>query len=221
MPRRRTRAEVEIEAKLDALDPSSKRHQVLSAVRDFKASWVVVGEELTKVREKSLFEGWGYTNFETYCRRELRIKNDTANRLTRSFSFLRDHEPTALDERQQRELPPLDVVDLLSQARERAQIKPSELDTIRQEVFDPDTAVPTKGQVVKRFREIDPDAFKPPPRESKPDASAELRKALLLAERLQSILEILPRISREAIQNVRTLVSELREKFEKTRQKSA
>jgi hypothetical protein len=159
MPRRRTRAEVEIEAKLDALDPSSKRHLVLSAVRDFKASWVAVGEELTQVREQELFEGWGYTNFETYCRRELRIKNDTANKLTRSFSFLRDHEPTALDEREQRELPPLDVVDLLSQARERAQVKPSELDAIRQEVFDPDTAVPTKGQVVKRFREIDPDAF--------------------------------------------------------------
>ena len=97
MPRRRSRAEIEIETKLTALDPSSKRHHVLSAVRDFKASWVVVGEELTEVREKSLFEGWGYTNFETYCRRELRIKNDTANRLTRSCSFQSDHETPSRD----------------------------------------------------------------------------------------------------------------------------
>lgn len=221
MPRRRSRAEVEIEAKLTTLDPSSKRYHVLSAVRDFKASWVTVGEELTEVREKSLFERWGYTNFETYCRRELRIKNDTATKLTRSFSFLRDHEPKALDERQQRELPPLDVVDLLSQARERSQVQPSELDTIRQEVFDPEMVPPTKSQVVKRFREIDPEAFKSPPRQPKPDAEAELRKALLLAERLQSILEVLPRISREAIKSVRALVAELREKFEKTRSRSA
>jgi hypothetical protein len=221
MARRRTRAEVEIEAKLQALDPSTKRYQVLSAVRDFKASWVAVGEELTEVRESSLFEEWGYTNFETYCRRELRIKDDTANKLTRSFSFLRDHEPQALDERQQRELPPLDVVDLLSQARERAQVEPSELDTIRREVFDPEAGPVTRGQVVKRFREIDPDAFRPPPRQPKPNQDEELRKALLLAERLQSILEVLPRVSRDGLENVRALAGELRDEFDKNRSKSA
>jgi hypothetical protein len=221
MPRRRTRAEVEIEAKLQALDPATKRFRVLSAVRDFKASWVAVGEELTEVRESSLFEEWGYTNFETYCRRELRIKDDTANKLTRSFSFLRDHEPQALDERQQRELPPLDVVDLLSQARERAQVAPNELDTIRREVFDPEAGPVTRGQVVKRFREVDPDAFRPPPRSPKPNQDEELRKALLLAERLQSIIEALPRVSREAMKNVRALAAELRERFDKTRSKSA
>ena len=206
-------------ARLGSASQSSMRS--LSAVRDFKASWVAVGEELTAVREGSLFERWGYTSFETYCRRELRIKNETANKLTRSFSFLRDHEPTALDQRQERELPPLDVVDLLSQARERARVEPSQLDSIRQEVFDPELAPPTRNQVVKRFREIDPDAFKPAPRAPRPDADAELRRALLLAERLQSVLEVLPRISREAIKNVRALVAELREKFERTRSRSA
>ena len=89
MDRQRSRTEVEMEAQLKTLDPSSERYATLSAARDFKASWVALGELLTRVREGSLYREWGYSSFEAYARRELRIRQDTANKLTRSFSFLR------------------------------------------------------------------------------------------------------------------------------------
>ncbi len=217
--RRRSRAEAEIEAKLATLDPKSPRYQVLAAVRDFKAAWVQVGERLTRVREEEQFRGWGYSTFEQYCRRELRIKNETANKLTRSFSFLRDHEPKVLAQAHERELPPLDVVDLLSQARERAKIKPADLDGIRREVFENPSA--TRGQVVQRFRELDPEAFRGPPRSEKSDPAADVRRALLLAERLQALLEELPDVSRDARRGVGAAVEELREKFVATRKHDA
>ena len=93
MDRRRTRGEAEIEALLAKLQPGSERHGALSAARDFKASWVALGERLTQIRESGQYSQWGYKTFEAYVRGELRLKPETANKLTRSFSFLRDHEP--------------------------------------------------------------------------------------------------------------------------------
>jgi hypothetical protein len=223
MGRRHNRSEAEMTAQLEALDPASPRYQVLHVARQFKAAWVDLGERLTQVRESNAFTQWGYTSFEAYCRRELHIKQDTANKLTRSFAFLRDHEPTMLEHRDTRELPPLDVVDLLSQAKERTKVSDDAFDSIREQVFDPEAKPPTKNDVVKRFREVDPEAFKPAPKPATtPATDNDLRKALLLAERLQSLLEAQgDGVSKEAVQNARNVVRELRERFSQTQRQGA
>lgn len=220
MARRKSRAEVEIETQLGTLDPKSERHVVLSAARDFKVAWVELGNRLTAVRESNSWQNWGYSTFDAYCRRELHIRRDTANKLTRSYSFLRDHEPSALQDRERRELPPLDVVDLLSQAEERAKLSGDQFDMIREEIFAPDNVIPTKGQVLKRFREFDPDAFRSAPRKNAP-VEGDIRKALLLAERLQALMEVQDGVSTTALNGVRRAVSELRQIFEAAAQKSA
>src|SRR5262245_30688537 len=139
MAHRTSRAEAEMDALLGQLDPSSDRYRVLSAARAFKAAWVVMGEELTALREKETFRDWGYPTFEAYCRRELRLKSETANKLTRSFGYLRDHEPAVLEGGVVRELPPLDVVDLLSRARERTKLSEEQISDIAETVFYPET----------------------------------------------------------------------------------
>jgi hypothetical protein len=225
MGRRTNRSEAEMSAQLDALDPESPRFRVLSAARQFKACWVDLGERLTEVRESNAFTQWGYTSFEAYCRRELHIKQDTANKLTRSFAFLRDHEPNVLEKRDSRDLPPLDVVDLLSQAKERTKVSDDAFDTIREQLFDPEAKPPTKNDVMKKFREVDPEAFRPAakPAESKAQGGDnDLRKALLLAERLESLLQAQgDGVSKEALQNARNVVTELRERFSQTRRQGA
>ena len=198
-----------MESKLQSLEPSSFRFQVLSVAKDFKAVWVRMGELLTKVRESRQYEQWGYASFEAYCRREVRVRQDTANKLTRSFSFVRDHEPEALKEEQERELPPLDVVDLLSRAKERTEVSQEQLDTIRHDVFHGDQA-PTRQRLIKRFREIDPEAFRaqkktPPSDTDDPD----LRKALLIAERLMSLLEPAQTVSMACKGAMQSVVGEL------------
>ena len=67
MTRRRSKAEVEMENLLRTLDPSSERFRVLAAARDFKASWVILGEILTTVRDSNAFKEWGYSSFEAYA----------------------------------------------------------------------------------------------------------------------------------------------------------
>ncbi|MEM6532844.1 MAG: hypothetical protein AAF654_09470 [Myxococcota bacterium] len=218
MTRRKSRSEIEMEVQLEQLDPETPRYQVLRAARDFKASWVALGELLTTVRESREFEKWGYTDFEKYCRRELHIKKDTANKLTRSYAFLRDHEPTVLEqpEAMPRELPPLDVVDLLTRARERAKVSDEQFEAIRKDVFSEETAPPTRAAVVKRFREVDPEAFKPAAKPKPTPGSggpAEVKKALLLAERLGAVLELLP-VTPTSQDSVRSVVTELKHLFD-------
>jgi len=215
--RRRTRSEVEIEAQLETLPKGSERYVVLAAARDFKIAWVGLGDRLTAVRESGGWRNWGYLSFEAYCRRELQLRSDTANKLTRSYAFLRDHEPQALANRKTHELPALDVVDLFTRARERTSVPSRQIDSIREEVFSSEEGVPTRNQVVKRFREIDPNAFRNPA----PTGGVDLRQALLLAERLQSMLEKHRGVSEGAKSGVRRAARELKDLFEASRKKSA
>ncbi len=209
-----------MDAQLQQLDPASERHQVLQAARGFKASWVALGQRLTLAREQKQFVGWGFSSFEAYCRRELRLRPETANKLTRSFAFLRDHQPEAASGPTQRELPPLDVVDLLSQAKERTQLTPEALSVLQEEAFAPEAKV-TKQGLLKKLREVDPQAFRAVNAPATPADSAnddpsrriELRKALLLAERLESVLRGQGGISEQAMGHARSVVSELRERF--------
>ncbi|HSI05565.1 MAG: hypothetical protein ACAI38_01030 [Myxococcota bacterium] len=220
MERRRSRGEAEIEALLAKLPPGSDRHACLSAARDFKASWVALGDRLTKLRETGQYAQWGYKTFEAYVRNELRMKPDTANKLTRSYSFLRDHEPEALSAPIARELPPLDVVDLLSRAREKAKVSDEQFDNIRHEAFDADEGPMTRSEVMKRFREIDPDAFKPQPKKAGGAVAADgnVRKALLLAERLESLLVAIQGLSEDAQRHAQSVTVELRTIFLETQQ---
>jgi hypothetical protein len=209
-----------MEEQLAELSPGTPRFDALHAARDFKASWVHFGECLTDVRENSEFKDWGYSTFDSYCRRELRIKPDTANKLTRSFSFLRDHEPQAAEAPTERELPPLEVVDLLSRARESSNVSKKDFQSIVEESFDPETMPSTRGQVVKRIRDFDPDAFKTASAKApKGTASeADLRKALLLAERLCELLDPQDDISQGSKNCTRNVVAELRNQFESARE---
>lgn len=212
MTRRKTRSEIAMATHLEQLDPESPRYQVLVAAKRFKASWVELGACLTQVREERVYESWGYADFETYCRRELHIKRDTANKLTRSYAFVRDHEPAVLDqEASAQELPALDVVDLLTRARERSRVSDAQFDEIRRDVFADGEAPSSRAAVVRRFREIDPDAFRTQRQQSNAspkEGPAQLKKALLLAERLEAVLteiEVSPETRRASTAVVKAL----------------
>ena len=216
---RKTRAQAEIEAQLETLEPGSERHQLLVAARDFKAAWVTLGNLLTRIKETALWQDWGFSSFESYSRRELKLRRDTVNKLTRSYSFLRDHEPVALEQRRERELPPLDVVDLLSQARDRTRVTDDQMASIQEEIFDPQTDMPSKSQVVKKFRALDPEAFRTAPKQTQ--VQQDTRKALMLADRLLELVQVQEGLSQEAIDGVARAAEELRTIFEAQRQAAA
>lgn len=216
MARQKSATEAAIAAKLQTLDPASTRYHMLSAAQKFKASWVELGERLTTARETQSYTAWGFASFELYCRRELQLKAETANKLTRSFSYLRDHEPKVLGDRQSQALPSLDVVDLLSQAQKRTQISPDAFATIHEQVMAPEAHI-SRAEVLKKLREVDPEAFKPAAKAKETGVTGpnDLRKALLLAERLESLLAAQADDRFEAVaRKASAVVTALREQYE-------
>jgi hypothetical protein len=187
-PKGLSRSKTVLDETLKTLDPHSERYRVLSVARDFKAAWVDLAEKLVSVLHANVYETWGYPSFEHYCRTELKLKPETAHKLTRSYAYVREHQPDALLRREHVEMPPLDVVDMLSRAGERTRVPQEALSGIHARVFSAEQAPPTKAGVLKEMRQHDPDAFKPAQVSKAQPLPEDLRKALLLSERLRVLL---------------------------------
>jgi hypothetical protein len=62
----------------------------------FKASWVELAEGLTQAKRQQRWKDWGYDSLETYARTELHLKQETVDKLTGSYSFLKRRAPSVL-----------------------------------------------------------------------------------------------------------------------------
>lgn len=183
----KTKAELVIEKIMQQLDPASSRYQVLNVARQFKSSWVELGEQLTRVRNSGEFSSWGYGSFDDYCRDEVRIKKETALKLTCAFNFLEKEEPDILARSRQLPVPDYRSIDLLRQAREAGQMDAEQYQMLREAVFEKERSHPT---VARQFRELNG--------QNQPPAESELlRQALLTARRLENQLQQLPQLSEQ------------------------
>lgn len=113
--------ERKLAARIDDLPAGSLRRRVLEGARRFKASWVELGKLLSEVKRGGAWQGWGFRDFEGYCARELFIRRQTAEKLTRSYGFLERHEPELAKE-QGRGAPPFEVVEVLSRAEAQGRL---------------------------------------------------------------------------------------------------
>jgi hypothetical protein len=179
----KSKGEMVIERIMQELDPQSERYRILATARQFKSSWVELGEKLLEVQRNGMFRQWGYDSFEDYCAREIRIKQPTAHKLTLAYRFLEKEEPELLARRTElKPLPDYRSVDLLRQAREELDLPAEDYASLRRAVVEEDRSHPT---VQKRFREA----------AGTPDRAADpaffLRHALATARRLQAALQSL------------------------------
>ncbi|MBX7097362.1 MAG: hypothetical protein K1X89_06605 [Myxococcaceae bacterium] len=177
----------ELSAKAAAVAPGTFRHTVIAAAKRFKSSWVELGKLLTKVRDEAQYEAWGYPTFEAYCLAELRIRKNTALKLTRSFSFLDKHEPERVARVVQDEdsgageqaPPPWEVVQVLADAEERGQLSAQEYKSIRDSIWNPDSQVSElRKELTERF----------PVPETKASPAQELKRLAGLARKLATEL---------------------------------
>jgi hypothetical protein len=146
-----TKGAQHIEQLLQQLPPESERYQVLISAKRFKSSWVELGESLTKIANNGQFHDWGYTTFEDYCAREIRIRRQTADKLLLAFRFLEREEPGVLERKEERPLPDFRSVDLLRQAREEQSFSPADYGELRKTILEEDRSHPTAS---RQFREM-------------------------------------------------------------------
>ena len=97
MPAAETAVDRDLRAREAALASDPERAGVVAAARRFKASWFELGEALSRVRREDRWKGWGHGSFEDYCKKELHLRRETADKLTGSFTFLRARAPDTVD----------------------------------------------------------------------------------------------------------------------------
>ncbi|HPQ67274.1 MAG TPA: hypothetical protein PLI51_11160 [bacterium] len=122
-------------------NPGDLRRRVLSTVKRFKGNWIDLGRCLAEVQAEGSFQGWGYDTFADYCTRELKIRKTTADKLLRSYRFLRAEEPEFLSRVQRPEagpetVPDVESVNLLRRARSNRGIAAEDYSGIRSAVLD-------------------------------------------------------------------------------------
>ncbi len=192
-----TKGSQHIEQLMQKLPPDSERYQILATAKQFKSSWVELGEWLAKVSNKKQFSEWGFTSFEDYCTKEVRIRRQTAEKLLLAFRFLERKEPGLLDRKEGRPLPDYRSVDLLRQADEQQHFSMEEYGELRQAVIEEERNHPS---VAKQFRDMR--------HNHQPEQKIEhqQRSALLAAKRLATSLEAIAEVPEELSQAVIQLI---------------
>jgi hypothetical protein len=195
--------EHQMNVKAAQLPPGSLRQTVLLVAKKFKSSWVELGKLLVKVRNEALFEEWGYPSFESYCLAELRIKKNTADKLTRNFTFLDKHEPQAVSQPDIIETaPPFEVVEVLAQAEERGQLSANEYKSIRDSIWNQERPVSElKRELVDRF---------PPPQKDSTDSEL-VKKLWSASKRLVAELHANKKIPSAIAERAQAVADDLEE----------
>ncbi len=190
-----------ISKKMSEIEPGTPRYEMLEAARRFKRSWVEMGEKLSDVQRRKLHEQWGYPRFEAYCQQELRIKPQTALKLTASYFFLKQDEPALLRrDGVERPVPDVEVVDFLRRLQEKQRVEPKEYSRIKQMAYQQQA---TPGQLRQELNKVAPP-------ESPPRAEV-LRQLVDQAKRLADRLAAVAGIPRAIVDRALALVDDLRE----------
>jgi len=150
MHRTKTEAALAEAEAAHADDP--ERAELLRRARHFKASWIELAEALTQARRNGRWKDWGYDSFEAYAKAELRLRQETVDKLTGSYSFLQRRAPAVLSRDPISEpFPTYQAVDFLRRAEESDTAPREAVEEIRRRVIE--EAAPL-GAVSRAYRDV-------------------------------------------------------------------
>lgn len=146
----KTKSLKNIEQKMQTLDRDSLRYRILESAKNFKTSWIQLGQALYTVWKDKLYKEWGYVKFETYTAKEIGIRKATAMKLLKSYYFLEKEEPAYLTESYAKAsdsalLPGYEAINALRLAKDNKRIEPQEYRQFKNEIFE-------KGKDAREFR---------------------------------------------------------------------
>ncbi|MDP3787274.1 MAG: hypothetical protein Q8R05_07020 [Candidatus Omnitrophota bacterium] len=137
----KTRSLEKIEHKMEGLDENSVRYRVLQSVKNFKTSWMDLGQALYTVWKDKLYRDWEYLTFEAYTSKEIGIRKDTAVKLLKSYYFLEKEEPQYLhkDFNETSEaaiVPSYEAINALRLAKNKKEIDEEDYTALKKNVFE-------------------------------------------------------------------------------------
>ena len=151
-----TKTDRKMEDTMIAVSDDPVRADTLAKARAFKRTWLELAESLTRVSDKRLWHGWGYTDFDAYCRKELHLRGSTVAKLLGSYRFLETSAPRVIERARNGEaidapIPSLPAVEFVKRATEEGNADEETLRTIHRVAFDEGAEAP---MLKKSFGEI-------------------------------------------------------------------
>ena len=142
------------------------REHISQNAKDFKLSWVQLGQGLYSVWRDKLFGAWGFEKFEDYVVRELGLKKPLALKLVKTYFFVEQDEPVYLKKefaevRETAMVPDYESLNVLRSARGRKELSREDYTKLRKDVFEKgkEASLVRKDltQMIKERKQVDPD----------------------------------------------------------------
>jgi len=171
-----TKTDRKMEDTMLAVSDDPVRADTLQKARAFKRTWLELAEALTRVADKRLWERWGFSDFDAYCRKELHLRGSTVAKLLGSYRFLETSAPRVIERARDTEtfdapIPSLPAVEFVKRATEEGNADEETLRTIHRVAFDEGAEAPL---LKKSFGEI---VFPQTEREKKEKLRAQIAAA--------------------------------------------
>ena len=117
------------------------RSKTLVTAKSYKASWIELGSYLQAIYKDKMYKSWGFLAFETYCKKELGMKEAMASKIIKSFAFLEAEEPKLtkpeyFEKETSQPVPDLDALNTLRLAKNNKNIPQQDFDEIRESVIE-------------------------------------------------------------------------------------
>jgi lipopolysaccharide biosynthesis regulator YciM len=127
-----------------------ERAELIARTRRFKASWLELAEALTHVRKNDTWKNWGFESFEQYGARELKLRQETVDKLTGSYAFLQRRAPSVLKRDGVIDaIPSYQAVDFLRRVEEKEDAPEEAVVAIRKKVLEDGVPLPSVSREYK------------------------------------------------------------------------
>jgi len=143
------------------------RTHLAGHAKDFKLSWVQLGQGLYSVWRDKLYHSWGFEKFEDYVIRELGLKKPLALKLVKTYFFVEQDEPVYLkkefsETRETVNIPGYEGLDVLRLARGRKELTREDYTKLRKDIFEKgkEASLVRKDltAIIKERKAVDPEA---------------------------------------------------------------
>ncbi len=141
-----TKTDRQMEDRMHAVSDDPERADTLLKARAFKRTWLELAEALTRANDKRLWEKWGFSDFDAYCRKELHLRGSTVAKLLGSYRFLETSAPKVIErartDHYDAPIPSLPTVEFVQRATETGAADAETLRSIHRSAFEEGAEAP-------------------------------------------------------------------------------
>ena len=142
------------------------RAKLVVYAKDFKKSWVLLGQFLHAVYEDKLYHSWGFEKFEDYVEKELGLNKNVCQKFLKTYIFLENEEPNYFEDKYAEErpavqVPGVDELNVLRLAKRNKEVSDADFNRLKKAVFEKGKMAGGVRQeltsLIKERKEIDPE----------------------------------------------------------------